>query len=244
MRVLLTFAYKGTNYHGFAIQKNQITVQQTIQNALEKIFKSKIEIFASGRTDAGVHALAQTAHFDVETNMPVCNFKQVLNNVLPKDIRVISAKQVSSTFHARFSAVKKTYRYVVCNQKDNNPILADVVFECNCLLDMKKMKKAAKHLIGQHNFKSFCAADTKKESYVRKIDYIKIFKKQNYIMFDVCGNGFLHNMVRIIVGTLLEVGMGKIPPLNIVHILNSQNRANAGRTAHSEGLYLKNVEYK
>lgn len=252
MRILLTISYNGKNYVGWQKQKNGKSVQETIENALSFLLGQKIEICGSGRTDAKVHALAQTASFDASSERFVKNFCKIntlnskklvaaLNANLPHDIRIISAKKVSSSFHARFNVKQKTYLYRL--SWEETPFNQDFVGLFQEKPNVKEIEKAAKFLLGEHDFSSFCSAKTETKDFVRTIFSIKIIKKHNELNFEICGNGFLYNMVRIIVGTLYEVGTGKRTAESIYEILEAKDRTKAGKTAPAEGLYLKAVKY-
>jgi len=239
--ILVGVAYKGTNYAGWQRQNNALGIQEVIENALEEISQEKCEIFASGRTDAGVHALEQC--FSVKTKFPPNKLPIALNSKLPDDIRILWAKEVEPNFHARFSAHKKTYIYKVKSETIQSPFDYDTTTYIPQKLSLQKMQEAALFLIGIHNFKAFCSAGTSVPTFEREIYYLNITKENNLYTFEICGNGFLYNMVRIIVGTLIDVGKGKIPPQKIKEILNSQQRENAGKTMPAKGLFLKKVEY-
>lgn len=252
MRIKLTVSYNGKNYVGWQKQKNGNSIQQEIENALFVLFGKAVEIFGSGRTDAGVHALGQTAHFDADENMlkSFLNNKtklnceklvKAINNNLPNNVAIIKAKQVSKNFHARFSAKQKTYVYLLSWQQTpfNNGLAWNVKIPPNIEL----MQQGANALIGTHDFSSFCSTKTQVKDFVRTIFSIKIKKEKNSIKFEICGNGFLYNMVRIIVGTLYDVGIQKLKPSDVDLILEGRNRNLAGKTAPAEGLYLKKVGY-
>ena len=254
MRIKITIQYKGTNYCGWQVQPNGVTVQELIQKALARIFQKKINVIGSGRTDSGVHALGQVAHFDVEGEINFPKFIHSLNSLLPDDIGIISAKKVPGTFHAQLTAKKKTYVYTLLNSRMRSVFLNDTVWQVIPSLDIKAMKKAAKYLIGIHDFKSFCAADSTAKTTVRKIYKITItkipprppLKKGGWgdlIQISITGNGFLKQMVRSIVGTLVEVGRGKRSVSDFQKILKACDRKKAGKTAPAKGLMLKEVIY-
>lgn len=242
MRYLITFSYDGTNYNGYQKQLNKNTIQDKIESALNKITSNKIIIHASGRTDSKVHALNQKAHFDLDKEYDIYKLKKSINSLIPEDIHISKIEVVDNDFHARFNVKEKEYIYKL-NIGDYNPIDRNYVYQYNKELDLDKMIEASKYLLGEHNFKSFTKTDDSKEDYIRNIYKINITKKDNIITFDFIGNGFLRYMIRNIVGTLIEVGENKIEPIKVKEILDSQNRKNAGKTAHPEGLYLYNVKY-
>ena len=253
MKILLTISYKGTNFVGWQKQPKGRSVQGEIESALSFLLCEKIDIVGSGRTDAGVHALGQTAHFSSSSEKLFKNFVankkfnaekfvSALNANLPLDINISSAKKVKNNFHARYDAKQKTYMYVL--GVGNNPVFSGLCGTIKKEPNLSLMKQASSYLLGEHNFKSFACAKTEVTDFVRTIYSIKISKKNtNQFVFEICGNGFLYNMVRIIVGTLVDVGLGKILPEEIKTILEAKDRTKAGKTAAAEGLYLKAVKY-
>lgn len=242
MNVLFGVSYLGTNYAGWQKQENALGVQEVIENAMSAIGIKDAEIFASGRTDAGVHALEQCFNAEINFNK-ISNLPQALNSQLPQDIRILWAKPVESGFHARFSAHKKTYLYRVKLGGIESPFDSFYTTYLNCNLNLQKMQEASKYLLGTHNFKAFCSTHTTTPDFDRTIYSLSIKQTDNLFEFEVCGNGFLYNMVRIIVGTLIEVGKEKLKPDNIKTILNSLDRQSAGKTMPAKGLILKKVEY-
>jgi tRNA pseudouridine38-40 synthase len=254
MKMLLTIEYKGTNFAGWQVQPGKRTVQGEIEKALQNIFGQKIQIFGSGRTDSGVHAIGQTAHFNGASsvfNKFIVNDKLnkeklmlAINANLPVDVKVLKLKKVASHFHARFNVKEKIYLYKLqTNTNIASPLTAGLVGTCKKSLDIQKMCDGSKFLIGEHDFTSFSSTKTEVEDFVRTINYIKIRKESDIVTFEISGNGFLYNMVRIIVGTLVDVGTGKIEPEKIKTILESKSRSCASKTAPAEGLYLKKVKY-
>lgn len=238
MRYLITFSYDGSKYNGYQKQVNKNTVQDKIEEALFKITKEKISIHASGRTDAKVHALNQKAHFGLEKRIK--DLKNALNHHLPKDIHVKSLEEVDSNFHARFNVKTKEYIYKI-NIGEYNPLEKDYVYQYNKKLNIKKMKKALKDLKGTHNFKTFSKTDETKNNYVRTITKVSMTLKKDILTISFKGTGFLRYMVRNMVGTLIEIGEGK--GYKIKELLFLEDRTKAGKTAHPEGLYLKDVNY-
>ena len=254
INVLLTISYLGTNYAGWQIQKNANTVQAELEKAFFKIFNEKIEVVGSGRTDAGVHAKNAKAnailplcfvkkHFFKENKFNFSTLQNSLNQLLPEDIKILSIKKVNLNFNARFNAKQKTYEYKIQCGGILSPFNCFNTVLINQKLDIKKMQKASKFLLGEHDFSAFCSAKTEIENKVRTIFDIKIKQNKNIITFEITGNGFLYNMVRIIVGTLVDVGSGKIFPEDVKKILESQDRTNASKTLPAKGLTLKNVKY-
>lgn len=246
MRYLMTFAYDGTNYKGYQKQPKAKTIQEEIEKVLGKVQgEKKVDIYASGRTDAHVHALAQKAHFDLENEVDCDKLKHSLNSLLPGDIYVKEIEQVPDTFHARYHVKAKEYIYRM-NLGEYDPIERNYVYQYNRRLDVVEMERALKYLEGEHDFKSFTKADEEQDDYVRRIvqtSIVRDAKNVNKITISFLGTGFLRYMVRNIVGTLIEIGEGKRKSEDIIEILNAKDRQAAGMTANPEGLYLKDVFY-
>ena len=246
MRYLITISYDGTLFSGYQKQPKERTIQSELEKALKEINGGKkVDVHASGRTDAGVHALNQKVHFDLETKITTDKLVKGLNSLLPKDIYVKNAIEVKEDFHARFSAIGKEYIYIL-NMGEYNPIERNYVYQYNKKLDVVEMERAMKYLEGEHNFKSFTKTDEEKDDYVRTISQTNLIRdsKDLYkITLLLVGTGFLRYMVRNIVGTLINVGEGKIKSEEVIEILKKEDRKAAGKTANPEGLYLKNVFY-
>jgi len=242
-RILLKIQYDGREFYGWQKQNDKRTVQEELEKALFTLTNEKIDVFASGRTDRGVHALDQAVHFDINTEIPVSKLPEALNNLLPNDISVVKAKKVKNGFNARFDIRSKTYKYQVYNAKIKSAVLANESAFVNYDLDIEKMKNAAKLLVGKHNFKGFCCADTKVTDFNREIFSIEIKKEKKFLCFYVKGNGFLYNMVRIIVGTLIDIGRGNLTEKDIKNALEKGDRSFAGKTMPSEGLFLFKTTY-
>ena len=246
MRYLITISYDGTAFSGYQKQPKERTVQGELEKALKEINGGKkVDVHGSGRTDAGVHALAQRVHFDLETKITCEKLSKGLNSLLPEDIFVRRVEEVPENFHARFSAIGKEYIYKL-NMREYNPIERNNVYQHNQKLDVVEMERAMKYLEGTHNFKSFTKTDEEKDDYIRTIsqtNLIRDSKDVNKITFVFVGTGFLRYMVRNMVGTLIMVGQGKMRSEEIIDILKKENRVAAGKTAKPEGLYLKNVFY-
>lgn len=242
-RYLLTVQYLGRNYQGFQRQKNEPTIQKCLEDAMFKVFQQEIEVFASGRTDAGVNAIAQTVHFDAETKIEDKRIPFALNQNLPDDVKVTSCKVVPNDFHARFSVRKKTYEYKLYVSEHILPILDEHALQVKFPLNIELMKKASKILEGEHDFKAFASSGNNTKDFVRRIYEIKVSQKEREMTISVSGNGFLYNMVRIIVGTLIEVGQGKRTVENVKQLLLSKDRKNAGYLVPAKGLFLKEVKY-
>ena len=241
---MLKLSYDGTRYHGFQRQKNGISVQEEIENAIFDITGEKASLSGCGRTDAGVHAEEYYANFETASGIPCEKIPLALNSKLSEDIRISAAYEVREDFHARFSALKKAYSYTVDNASSANVFLRKYSWFYPKKLDVDKMRAAAGHIVGEHDFAAFMAAGSPVRSTVRNVEYIEIKKTGNTIEIEVCANGFLYNMVRIIVGTLVYVGAGKLNAEDIPEIIASGNRVLAGKTAPAKGLRLKRVVYE
>lgn len=245
MRYFMTFTYDGSKFKGYQKQPRSKTVQGEIEKALQKMSGDKVDIYASGRTDAGVHALNQRAHFDLNMNITVSKLKQALNSLLPDTIYVKNIEEVSEMFHARFNVKAKEYIYKI-NMGEYDPIEKDYVYQYNKKLDVVAIERALKYIEGTHDFKSFTKADEEKDNYVRTIVQTNLFrdlKNVNKITISFLGTGFMRYMIRNIVGTLIEIGEGRRKSEDIIEILEAKDRRKAGITAKPEGLYLKDVFY-
>ena len=242
-RICLKIEYDGTNYCGWQKQPNEKTIQGEIEEAIERATGQKVEVFGSGRTDAGVHALDQTAHFDIEGPIPTEKLVSILNRQLPYDIVIKNAIEVANDFHSRFSIKRKTYLYKIKNSQTKDAFVANRVAYVKDKLNIKKMKEAGKLLIGKHDFRGFCSANTTSQTFDREIYSIKIINKKEDVFVEVCGNGFLYNMVRIIVGTLVDYSLGKITLNDIKEALEKGDRIKVGQTMPPQGLYLKETTY-
>ena len=239
----LTIEYDGTNFYGWQIQKDKRTVQEEVQLALGKILKEDVTIVGSGRTDAGVHALGQVANFKTEKTIKPQELLFAINTMLPVDIVVTNVEEVADEFNARNSAKKKHYRYVINNGKFPSALNANREYHFKYFLDIESMQMAAHDLTGKHDFKAFMAAGSIVKDTVREIYEINITRLGTRVVIDIVGNGFLYNMVRIIVGTLLDVGSGKSDICVIKNMLETGCRNLGGRTAGPEGLFLVKVIY-
>ena len=243
-RILLTISYDGANFFGWQKQADDVrTVQGELEKAIEILAGTHCEVYGSGRTDAGVHALAQTAHFDLPVNIPLSKLADVLYSLLPGDIAVTNVKEVDENFHARFSIKKKCYRYIVYTGKEKDPFLASRMGFVKYPLDEEKMLEAASLIEGKHDFQGFCSSATCTNDFVRTVYSIKIIKEDDKYYFDVEGSGFLYNMVRIIVGTLVDVGRGKLSLESVKEAIEYGDRSKAGVTMPAGGLYLKYTKY-
>ena len=243
-RVRMVVAYDGTAYRGWQLQPNGITIEQVLNRELTALLKEPISVIGASRTDSGVHARGNVAAFDTENRMPADKICFALNQRLPEDIRVQSSEEVPADWHPRKANCTKTYEYKVLNRKISMPLERLYAHFCYFNLDLDKMREAAAHLVGEHDFKSFCTVRTQAEETVRTIYSLDITKQDDMITIRISGSGFLYNMVRIIAGTLLEVGMGAYPPEHVEEILDARDRQAAGRTAPARGLTLVSMEYQ
>lgn len=247
MRYLVSFSYDGSKYNGFQKQPDGLTIQNKMEEALTSINGGKsVSLCASGRTDAGVHAFNQKAHFDLKTNITVDNLKRALNSLLPKDIYVRDVVEIDDNFHARFDVKAKEYIYKI-NMGEYNPIEKDYVLQYCKKLDVVEIERALKYIEGTHDFKSFTSGDDVREDYVRTIiqtNLIRDLKNVNMITISFLGTGFMRYMVRNLVGTLIQIGEGKYKSTDIIDILEAKDRRRAGMCADACGLYLKDVFYR
>ena len=242
-RVMLRVAYDGTNYCGWQIQQNGITVQGELNRCLSDLLKEDVETIGASRTDAGVHALGNVVVFDTDARMPGEKMSFALNQRLPEDIRIQEAKEVAPDFHPRYCSSEKTYEYRILNRQFPLPTQRLYSYFYHYSLDEGKMRKAAEYLIGEHDFASFCGSNAQVRTTVRRVTGIDIFRTEDIVTVRVKGNGFLYNMVRIIVGTLIEVGNGMYPPERVKEILEACDRRAAGPTAPACGLTLVKIRF-
>jgi len=241
--IKLTVAYDGTNYHGWQTQLNNVTIQETLERAISTITKEKASLIGSGRTDKGVHALGQVANFVTETKIETDKIKIALNANLPKDIRIISSEEVSMEFNSRFDAHEKTYMYQIYNARVNSPFYDKYTYFVPNKLNYEKMEQSVKLLVGTHDFRGFMSTGSEVKTTVRTIYKTRLIKKNEIIRFYVTGSGFLYNMVRIIAGTLIDIGKGTKEISCIQNALETKDRTILGHTARAEGLFLKEVCY-
>lgn len=242
--LLISICYDGTNYHGWQIQKNSITVQEVFQNAIFKILDEDINIKGCSRTDAGVHANMYCLSMKIESKISCENLKKAINKFLPKDIAVMNVIEVPLDFHARYSCKGKEYLYKIWNEKIRNPFLVGRAFHYWYPMNIEKLNLAAENFVGTHNFTSFCTGDKREQkNMIRTVSKFIVEKSNGLVTIKVSADGFLYNMVRIMVGTLFNVASGKIRPEEIRNIILAQNRKKAGPTAVACGLYLNKVFY-
>lgn len=242
-KICLEIQYKGEKFVGWQTQPNGRSVQEVLENRLTFLLKENIKLFASGRTDAGVHAICQIAHFEMESDFNINKLAQAINFDLPNDVRVLSAKEVSKDFHARFNSKRKTYLYKLYVANTIKPLKNGFAFQVNKQLDLKKMQEVAHLIEGKHNFRAFCATNTAVVDFTREIYKVDIKNVFDEIHITVCGNGFLYNMVRIIVGVLVDVGKGKLTREEVENMLKTGVKPQKIKTMPAYGLYLLSVEY-
>lgn len=242
-RIFLEIAYDGTNYSGWQVQNNAVSIQETIDKALSEWLGEEIHTIGASRTDAGVHARGNVAVFDTESLIPADKFAFGLNARLPEDISIQESFEVPAEFHPRFTETIKTYEYKILNRKFPDPTRRNDSLFYYGKLNVDAMNEAASYLVGPHDFKSFCAVNHDAKTTVRTIYSAIVDKDGDLITFEITGNGFLYNMVRIIAGTLIEVGKGKLKPEDIKMIMEARDRQNAGPTAPAHGLTLVEIEY-
>lgn len=242
-RIMCIVKYDGSKFFGYQIQPEGRTVQQEIERGLKKICKVPVKTHGAGRTDSGVHALGQVFHFDTDLSMDATRFKQALNSVLPKDIYIVKSFEIDSQMHARFHAVSKEYHYKL-SLNEHDPLLCDYIYYHPFKLNIEQMRMAAKYFLGTHDFSAFTAnmTDIFKQRTIYRCEILET--SPNEYTFVFVGTGFMKYMVRIIVGTLLKVGSGKIKPEEIPLIIAGKDRNFAGPTAKSQGLYLHSVQYE
>ena len=240
----ITVEYDGTEFVGWQRQENGPSIQSSIEDAIKKITSETVNVFGAGRTDSGVHARGQVAHFELSKKISLDNIRDGINQHLrPLSIAILDAQKVNDDFHARFSAKLRTYEYFIINRRTPltfNKNLAWGVFK---QLNIDEMKEAALNFVGKHDFNAFRSIDCQASSSIKTIQSCTVEKKAEYIVINVAAKSFLHSQVRIITGTLVDVGKGKILPINIKKIINSKDRSKAGVTAPAHGLYLTKVEY-
>jgi tRNA pseudouridine38-40 synthase len=242
--ILMTIEYDGTNYHGWQRQKNALSIQQLIEESIEKVTGIRARLIGSGRTDTGVHALGQRANFKTETNIPVGRIPLALNSSLPPDIRIINAVEAHPDFHARYDVVGKKYRYRIFNRSIPSAVFRNYSCFIPVKLDIESMEEAAGYIIGRRDFSSFCSSGSMVRSRTRNVQMLEFETKGCIIDMSIMADGFLYNMVRIIAGTLVEVGKGNLSPEEIKTILDKRDRRCAGPTMPPQGLFLEEVYYR
>lgn len=241
--IKLIIEYDGKDFNGWQKQPNKLNIQGEIERAIENITGEKVNLIASGRTDAGVHALCQVANFKTDSKIDIAKIPIAINSQVKNSIRIQWAEEVPADFNSRLSCKKKTYRYIINNSKYGTAIYRNISYHMPIKLNVDEMKKAIKYFEGEHDFKAFKSSGTSSKSSVRTIYKANIITEGENIGIELTGNGFLYNMVRIISGTLVDVGLGKIKATDIPDIIKSKDRTKAGKTLPPHGLMLINVEY-
>ena len=242
-RIMLVVSYDGTAYNGWALQgSTHNTIEEMLNRAIHGLTGEEVQVIGASRTDAGVHAYGNIAVFDTSSTIPGDRFSFALNHILPEDIRIVESREVSPDFHPRHCDTEKTYEYRVLNTKFEIPVKRNYTYHFSMPLDIEVMQKAADNLVGEHDFTSFCNVQSQALTHVRTIKDVQVKRDGDEVVIRVTGNGFLYNMVRIIVGTLLQIGRGKGQPEDVVKMLEAKNRAAAGPTAPPQGLFL--VKYR
>lgn len=242
--IALRLCYDGTNYHGWQRQKNLITVQEALETALTKLLKSETRVLGCGRTDAGVHAKVYCANFKTEGSIPTERLPLALNAILPPDIAVSEAINVENDFHAVFSCLKKEYTYYIYNSRVRDPFLLNRAYFHPEPLDPDIMQRAASAFVGTHDFSAVRSVGTKVKTTVRTVHWYEVKREEDMLSFRICANGFLYNMARAMVGTVLYASLGKLKPEDISDILNQGNRCLAGPTVPPQGLYMTGIWYE
>lgn len=243
-RVKLVVAYDGTNYHGWQIQDNGITIEEVLNRTISELVQEDIKVIGASRTDAGVHACGNVAVFDTESRIPGDKFSFALNQRLPEDIRIQESCEVGADFHPRYADTVKTYEYNILNRRFELPSKRLYAAFCYYPMDIERMNQAAAYLVGEHDFKSFCLAGAQVQTTVRTIYAVNVTKDDDMVHIRITGNGFLYNMVRIIAGTLMQVGTGLMEPEQVKEILEARDRSKAGPTAVAKGLTLVEIRYE
>jgi len=241
--IRLTIAYDGTGYNGWQRQTNGVSVQQLIEEALGTILGEKVVLHSSGRTDAGVHARGMVAHFRTERNLPLAAYREGVNRLLPRDIAVLEAAEADPDFHARFKARGKWYRYALYQGAVRLPHLDRIAWQLRSPLDWEGMTEAARSFVGEHDFAAFRSSGCEAQGTVREIYSVELVKAGDLLYIDIRGSGFLRNMVRVMVGTLVEIGLGKRGSDDVARLLLEGDRRQAGCTAPAHGLCLMEVWY-
>ena len=243
-RVKLVVAYDGTNYHGWQVPDNGITIEEVLNRTISELVQEDIKVIGASRTDAGVHACGNVAVFDTESRIPGDKFSFALNQRLPDDIRIQESCEVDADFHPRYADTVKTYEYNILNRRFELPSKRLYAAFCYYPMDIERMNQAAAYLVGEHDFKSFCSAGAQVQTTVRTIYAVNVTKEDDMVHIRITGNGFLYNMVRIIAGTLMQVGTGLMEPEQVKEILEARDRSKAGPTAVAKGLTLVEIRYE
>ncbi len=240
--IKLTLEYDGSDFFGWQRQAEGRTVQGVLENALKNLLQDSPKTYASGRTDSGVHAVAQVVNFKTDSQLSIEKIRLGLNRYLPVDVKILHVAQVADEFHARFSALKRIYEYHIA--KMPVAINRHYVWFCRFHLDKKKLGDGAQYIIGRHSFEALSKVNPKEKHYLCDVEYANWYENEHRLVFEICANRFLHRMVRIIVGTLVEVGRGNLEPVAVKNIIESKNRNLAGASVPAKGLFLKQVIYE
>lgn len=241
--IKLEIEYDGKDYQGWQKQPNKLNIQGEIERAIQNITGEEVDLIGSGRTDAGVHAFGQVANFKINSEFPIEKMAVAINSQLKQSIRIKKAEEVSEDFHSRYHCHQKTYSYIIDNSEQGTAIYRGLTYHVAQPLNMEAMQKAANYLVGEHDFSSFKSSGTSSKSSVRTIYKAQILKEQDRVVIMLTGSGFLYNMVRIISGTLVEIGLGNKKPEEMLTILEAKDRQKAGKTLPAHGLFLMNVDY-
>lgn len=242
-RLLVTIRYDGSAYHGYQVQSNALTVQEVFQKAVQKVFGKRLDVKGCSRTDSGVHANMYCISFDTDMNISNESVILALNTYLPEDVAAYDCKEVDMDFHPRYNCKSKEYIYKIYNGKYRNPFYAKYTLWYRWNIDAEYLNNEAQAFVGKYDYSGFCSIKSDVEDSVREIYSFKVWREDDFVYFKVCGDGFLYNMVRIMVGTLLFVSEGKIKSGELKSIILSKDRKKAGKTAPPQGLYLNNVSY-
>ena len=242
-RIKMVIEYDGSSYHGFQVQNNAHTIQAELEEAISRLNGDKTSIMFAGRTDAGVHALGQVVAFDSESTIPPDKWQFALNTYLPPDIRVLRSMAAQPDFHPRFNALHKRYRYLICRRQAGAVHYRNLALINDEILDLEAMSQACTLVMGTHDFRSFCASGSSAKTFERTVYNCLVEENASLLQIEIEANGFLYNMVRIIVGTLLDIGRGIYPASTMKEIIASCERSQAGPTAPPQGLYLMHVTY-
>ncbi len=240
----VTMAYRGTAYHGFQRQENAVGIQNVLEEKLSAITNAPVKINGCSRTDTGVHANEYCFSFETEHRIPCNNIIRGMNSILPDDLAILNCEEVTEDFHARYSCKAKEYQYLILNRISKDPFLSDLALHYPYAMNTELMAKSAQDFVGTHDFTSFCGTANQKENSVRTIEYFRVEKDENLVKLIVKGDGFLYNMVRIMVGTLIFINEKKLAPDSIPQILAAKDRNLAGKTAEAHGLYLNKIFYE
>lgn len=241
--LLITIKYDGSAYHGWQVQKNALTVQEVFQNAVEKVFLSRLDVKGCSRTDTGVHANMYCVSLKTDMDIAPYGVIMALNSNLPKDIAVVDCREVDDDFHPRYSCKSKEYIYKIYNGRIRNPFDADYALHYNRPIDAEYLNREAQAFVGKYDYSGFCSANSDVEDTVRDVKSFSVWREGDYVYFKVEADGFLYNMVRIMVGTLLFVNEGKIKEGELKDVILSKDRKRAGKTASPNGLYLNKINY-